>query len=222
MTAPHDPGANLAEDRLGPPGAERRRKPIGKPGRYVVVAGPDGTGKSSVTEAMCRRLPGEVLLFHSRPSVLPQRSLNQGTVTDPHGKAPYGRLASIAKVIYLWLDYVIGWQVLVRPAVRRGATVLIERGWWDLGVDQVRYRLDVPPKLIYQLGVLLPAPHCTLILTGDVDVIRTRKPELPREELGRQLAAWRALPPARLRAAIIDVDRPLDVVVSDAVAAAFD
>lgn len=188
-------------------------------GRYVVIAGPDGTGKSSVTNQLAARFQNEVLLLHHRPSILPRRTRYDGPVTRPHGKTPYGRIPSIAKVLYLWLDYVIGWQLSVRPALRRGAIVIMERGWWDLSVDQARYRLDAPPGLLSFFGSLLPAPHRTLILTGDVDIIRGRKPELAREELDRQLAAWRALPPARLRAVMINIDGPLNAVVSRAYSA---
>jgi thymidylate kinase len=191
-------------------------------GRCVVIAGPDGTGKSTVSEELRRRLPGQYVVFHSRPSVLPQRTRGAGPVTDPHRQAPYGRLLSIAKVLYLWIDYAVGWFVLVRPALRRGATVVIERGWWDLAVDQTRYRLNVPPRLIHRLGMLLPRPHRTLILSGDADVIRRRKPELPLAELERQLGAWWALPAAPLRAELIDVNGPPDRVVSLAIAAAFE
>jgi thymidylate kinase len=167
-------------------------------------------------------LPGQHLFFHSRPSVLPHRTRSTGPVTDPHRQAPYGRVPSIAKVLYLWIDYLLGWLVLVRPALRRGATVVIERGWWDLAVDQARYRLNAPPRLLHWLGRMLPRPDRTLILSGDADVIRRRKPELSSTELERQLAAWKALPAAPLRAVVIDVNGPAERVFSEAMAAAFE
>lgn len=190
-------------------------------GTSVVIAGPDGTGKSAIVSELSGLLSGEVLLIHHRPSVLPRRSQHEGPVTRPHEKAPYSRPLSIAKVLYLWLDFLIGWFVHVRPAVRRGATVLIERGWWDLAVDPARYRLNAPASIIAFLGDLLPGASRTVILTGDVEVILARKAELPREELRRQLDAWRKLCTRMPDATLVGVDADLESVAARAYAAAF-
>lgn len=200
----------------------RRSRSRVEPGRYVVVAGPDGTGKSTLVGHLVARLPGNVLLLHHRPAVLRRRSAGDGRpVTKPHAQAPYGVLMSIGKLLYLWLDYRIGWELRVRPALRNGTTVIMERGWWDLAIDPARYRLNAPSRLIRLLGLRLPAPDRTLVLTGSVDTILARKRELSPHELRRQLDAWRAMSRDRLRIVMIDVDAPIGAVVEQAFAEAF-
>jgi hypothetical protein len=165
-----------------------------------------------VVAELASQLPGKVVILHHRPGVLPRRSAMSGPLTNPHALEPYGPLRSSAKVFYLWLDYLLGWVVRIRPALEDGATVLLERGWWDLAVDPRRYRLRASQGLVRALGRLLPAPDRTLILTGSPETIIERKPELPVEELTRQIGAWRELPHDLLHAVVIEVDAPLQVV----------
>ncbi|HUG83313.1 MAG TPA: hypothetical protein VMM13_02050, partial [Euzebya sp.] len=108
----------------------------------VVVAGPDGAGKSSMAAALVDQvLARPVLHLHHRPGVLPRSSAGKQLVTEPHAQAPYSRVVSVAKVLYLWADYRLGWWLRLLPTRRRGGSVVIERGWADIGVDPLRYRL---------------------------------------------------------------------------------
>lgn len=185
-------------------------------GMVVVVTGPDGTGKSSICDALetSAKNLGPVLRLHHRPSVLPNRSPT-ATVT-PHKTVPYGKSLSVLKIIYLFFDYVLGSLIRVRPTVKRGGLILMERGWWDLLVDPLRYRLRPTPKLVKILGSLLPAADVTLICHGNDEVIGQRKSELPLEELRRQLSYWRDLEMQLPSSAILDVDDPLPAVVATA------
>lgn len=188
-------------------------------GWMLVVAGPDGTGKSTVADALLADASGPVRRMHHRPSALPHRTTSDGPVPEPHRDPPYGRGLSIAKLLYVWADFLIGWWLHVRPVLRAGGTVLLERGWWDLQVDQRRYRLDAPPWLIRALGRLLPGPDVTIILGGDAEVFYARKAELPLAELRRQLSEWREIAARDERAVLIDATAPLEEVLEAAHAA---
>ena len=183
-------------------------------GAVIVIAGPDGCGKTTIVTRLESLLaPRPILSLHHRPRLLPSRTRHSGPVLEPHKQEPYSRVLSLAKLLFLFLDYQLGWRFRIAPFVRRGGVVLLERGWWDLLVDQRRYRLHAPSGLIRALGRLLPQPDLSLILTGDPATIYRRKPELPEPELKRQLDAWRDAPLETARTVFISVDRPIDEVL---------
>lgn len=193
--------------------AERRGTPRPHAGSYVVVAGPDGAGKSTVVEDLeADVLVGPVLRLHHRPHVLGPRATSTGPVTDPHAEPPYPPWLARLKVLFLYADHLLGWLVKVRPWLRRGGAVVLERGWWDLVVDPGRYRLPPVPRLVTFLGRLLPRPDLTLVLGGDPGLIAGRKSELSVAETARQLDAWRRLPRGAARVWCVDATRDRESV----------
>jgi len=190
-------------------------------GGVLVVAGPDGTGKSALAEALADRvLAGRpVRRFASRFGALPARPNARVATTTPHAKSAYPAWLSAVKVGYLFADYVVGWFVVARPFMRRGGWVIMERGWWDLAIDPRRYRLGPSTALARRLGRLLPDPTLTLILDAPADVVGARKAELPPAEIERQLAAWRAIGDRSRHAVLLDASKPLDEVEAQAASA---
>jgi len=176
----------------------------------LAVVGPDGSGKTSVADAVARALPAPVQRLHHRPQILPAKTNYEGrVVTEPHADPPYGRGASLGKALYLYCDWIVGWFLHIRPLRAKGGHVVIERSWWDVVVDQRRYRLDSPPALLRGLGRLLPRPDVTVVMTGTPSVLYARKPELPLPELARQIQAWSTLPASHVRPLYVDSDAPL-------------
>jgi thymidylate kinase len=170
--------------------------PLRGRGGYIVVAGPDGTGKSSLCDAIERDLlPGcQVLRVHHRPGVLRFSRGEKAPVTEPHRDPPFGAAKSFAKYLYLWADFMLGWFVRFRPFIASGGWVIMERGWWDTVVDPTRYRLDPGVGVGALLGRTLHDPDFLAVLEAPVEVIARRKTELPDTELRRQMEAWHRLP----------------------------
>lgn len=191
-------------------------KPSAEDGLALLVAGPDGTGKSTVTERLAEGMFAgrRVLRLHQRPRVLPARTIHTGPVTEPHAHSPYARWLSELKVVYLFVDYALGWALRVRPFLRSGGVVLLERGWPDLVVDPLRYRLDRRTRLAQVLGHWLPRPSMAVILEADPAILMQRKAELPAEELGRQTAVWREVGNGPRPVAFVDSSLPLDMVIT--------
>ena len=173
-----------------------RSRPVAAPprGRVLSVVGPDGVGKSTLIDRLMLGRFASVPVKHMRwPSVLPRRSRGQGPVTEPHKNPPYSRPVSLLKTTYVFLDYCAGWLFRVRPHVRRGGWVLIQRGWWDMAVDPLRYRLDVPSTWLMRLGRFLPVPDLILVLEAPTITIRERKEELSAAELKDLFTAQRVV-----------------------------
>src|SRR6266508_3537355 len=199
--------SNLAADN------ERSRR-----GGVLLLAGPDGVGKTTLSRALEETVLVDRPLLHVHHrrgvGVLPARK-PQGPTSEPHRHPPYGRLVSAGKLLYLYLDFLLGFVIRTRPFVNDGGWVILQRNWWDLLVDPLRYRLRPMPRLARRLGRLLPQPDLILVLEADPRVMRGRKEELAEGELERQMRAWRSLLPTD-RCVFLDVGSPPDQVVSRA------
>jgi hypothetical protein len=182
-------------------GFRRLQRLLHPTGLFVLVVGPDGTGKSTFATSLvsdCSELFRRTDHYHWRPGVLPRLgtlSRNPTTdVTQPHARKPRGRLVSGLMLGYHWLDFAVGgWSKQLFSKARTGL-VVVERGWWDIMVDPLRYRLTVPPAIVSGLGRLLPRPDVTFLLETAPDTIMARKNELGRDEIKRQVDSWRIAP----------------------------
>ncbi len=183
-----------------------------------MIAGPDGVGKSTLSQAIATQMRGDrsVALFHQRASALPART--NSPVVAPHRYGPYPAVLSVCKMAYLFVDVSLGWLFRVRPFVDRGGWVVIERGAWDVAVDPARYRIALPPQFLRALADFLPEPSLIVVLEVSIDEAMRRKAELSREEFMRQTAAWRAIRPTA-KVVFLDGTRPTADLVCEVVRA---
>jgi thymidylate kinase len=201
-------------------------------GGVLAIGGPDGVGKTTLCEALMSGVLADLPVLHVRfPGLLPRRdpverrAIRLGRGVEPDltrlrvYPPPYSWPKSQAKAVYLWLDFVLGWVVRVRPFVRRGGWVVLERGWWDHAVDPRRYRLRPPARIVSVLGRLLPRPDLVIALGAPGEVIRERRPELTLEELDRQMTAWRRVVPRDQERLYLDTSDPPDKLAARAAAA---
>ena len=181
-------------------------------GRFILLVGPDGSGKSTLagklTEELKDRFEG-TLRLHWRPTLLPQAGAflgrSVGNTSTPHAKEPHGRILSTLVLLYYWLDFFLGGWLKTWVLKRRGELIVMERGWQDIAVDARRYRLQIPPRLVFAMASLLPVPDLILVLEAPAEVLLDRKQEISAFELERQAAAWRRLPfPRRSKVVYLD------------------
>jgi hypothetical protein len=195
-------------------------------GLVVLVAGPDGAGKSSVARRIVDEVGAEVTQVvhtHWRPGLLPHpRALVGGRgAADgerPHERVPHGALVSLGLLGYYWLDFLLGGWLRQHAIRRRGGLVVMERGWWDVAVDGRRYRLSVSPAVVKALGGLLPRPDLALVLHGDPRALSVRKGELATVEIARQNALWETTRAGREQMRL-DATEPEEAVLARAAAA---
>jgi len=198
-----------------PPGAYKKRKNrnlkrfftypkrfLFPPGRFVVILGPDGVGKSTVADLVRQLLEAfHVPVTHMhlgfRPNILPTRkgiiSLGKEKISAPGEKS---KVPGLVRFFYHALDYVMGYFLKVRPLMVKGKIVLGERYYYSYLVDpRKQNELKFPswlPKLIFTL--FIPKPDIVVLLSHrDPKEIFKRRQEHSVEEIERQIAAYREL-----------------------------
>lgn len=201
------------------------RRIVQPTGCWIAFMGPDGCGKSLVLNAVSQELAPSfrtIRRYHLRPRLIGRKPANQGPVTDPHGQPPRGTVASIAKVIDLWLDYVLGYLLRILPGLIRTELVLFDRCFYDLLVDSRRIRYGGPPALLKAAAGIAPRPDLVILLDAPPEVLRARKQEVPAAEVARQRAGYLDLARTLPSAVVINAAQTADDVIHDVVAAIMD
>jgi thymidylate kinase len=164
-------------------------------GLFVVLIGPDGSGKSTIAsnlEAYLRPLFQGTRYFHFNFGILPRlRDLmrhlgakvpEEAPATSPGQAVRVGTLRSLVYLAYYSLDFFLGHLVILR-ARGHGQFVIFDRYIYDYLIQQ---SMSLPEGLMGVVLRLLPRPDAVVYLRNQPEVIFARKPELSREELARQ------------------------------------
>jgi hypothetical protein len=187
-------------------------------GLHVVLLGPDGVGKSTVLEGVCRDLKclfykTEVRTF--APALLAGRPQEPPVIARPHDKPPRSLPASLAKAAYWLVFYSVGYYLTVRSSLAHAALWINHRYLVDALVDPRRYRYKGPLWLLRLIWWLVPKPHLIILLDAPAEVVQARKQEVPLEETSRQSAAYRALLAGLSNGRIVDATPPAERVVGE-------
>jgi thymidylate kinase len=187
-------------------------------GRFVVLLGPDGCGKSSVLAGVARALAPEFAGVEARHH-RPQARWGAGRAVDrPHALPPRSIVGSALKLALDWLRFLVGYVRTVRPAVAEGKLVLFDRYYHDVLADPRRYRYGGPAWLASRVGRLVPAPDLFVVLDAPPEVLQARKAEVSPAASAAAREAYRALAGILPRARVVDGARPLDRVVDEVAA----
>lgn len=192
-------------------------------GKFIVVLGTDGAGKSTIISGLMPKLeemfPLGVVVKHLKPDFLPPLGRFRGVkheagyvCRDPHGSRPSGKIGSLARICYLTLDYILGYWLKVRRHLTKsdGACWLFDRYAYDMLLDPLRFRISLPAWTIRFFLRIIPKPDMVLCLGGDPVAIDRRKPEIGLEEVSRQVEALRRLCEGLRNMHWIDTTLPLE------------
>jgi thymidylate kinase len=183
-------------------------------GVFVVVVGPDGSGKTSLAQGLLEVRAGRY--FHFRPPyrarTMPRHPPLQSApaVKDPGpALSPLGWLRLVRSVVGGWIGYVTA----IRPTIARGELVVADRWLYGYLVQPRPLRYGGPGWLARLAISLLPSPDLVVNLSAPVEVILARKSELSGKEIERELEAWQHLPTKRL--VTIDTTEGLEKVIRE-------
>jgi glycosyltransferase involved in cell wall biosynthesis/thymidylate kinase len=179
-------------------------------GIFVVLIGPDGSGKSTIAGAVLSELERafrRTWRFHWRPSLLPKlRRSSDETPMDnvPAEKFKYGYGFSLLRFFYYWLDFVIGYWFVIYPKKAQTTLVIGERYFPDMLVHPERYGFRVPIWLMRLAAKCVPSPDLLILLSDEPAVIHARKSELSPAKIAEQIAAYQQELPHWGKSAVIE------------------
>lgn len=191
-------------------------QPFNTCGPVISVVGPDGVGKSTLTNILLNgdsSIFTKIVIRHWRPSVLPRLGALIGKsdiVPGPDGliqpRRKPGRFHWF-RLGYYFVDFLLGHFTKDRVDSSRQRVVFYDRCALDMVVDPLRYGLSSTrgTRLFWKL---IPKPDMVILLYDEPERIHARKPELPVEEIRSQLESWLRLAEEGEIDAIIRVDAP--------------
>ena len=165
-------------------------------GQFVVLAGPDGSGKSTVASLLSDSLGAQVMYW--RPGLLPMlarlagRTQSDTINSNPHGRPIDGWIKALFRSTYYGIDFILGSHLMVGRRIQSGKYVIADRWVYDMVVDPRRYGLKSAGVLSW-LSRFCRRPDLLVVLEADPSVILARKAELPLSEITRQYSDWAVL-----------------------------
>lgn len=200
----------------------------------ISVHAPDGTGKTTFIQKISEELgfyfvcnPKDIIdIRHFRPLMLPNlgavgekvRVMKQDTnFTVPHRAKSVGGLSSFFRMVYYWLDYVIGMPIILRRNAQFDRITIFDRYIYDFIVDPARARISLPLWMRYIFARWVKQPRLIFILKTDANTIYQRKQELELLEIKRQLVKFDELSVRMRKSHIMDASKSPGVMAHDAI-----
>lgn len=158
-------------------------------GLFIIVIGTDGSGKSTIINKIITDLAPiyrRTALFHWKPTFFNNNKSENVVVKEPHKQEPRSTLISSIKLLLYFLQYLLGYVFKIVPMKIRSTLIIFDRYYYDILVDQRRFRIKLPKKIISFLGNFVPKPYLIFFLDTDAELAFKRKSEITIEELKRQ------------------------------------
>lgn len=161
-------------------------------GYSIGFTGPDGVGKTTVIELLCKNLEtvySKVNLYHFRPLLIGNLSevAHKAGIkkevdrnySQPHRGKKTNIISSLFRLSYYSIDYLVGYFKSVRKEIEKRQIVIFDRYFTDIICDSRRSRIHLPYKFLYAFGkCFIPSLDYNILLTASSETILARKKEL--------------------------------------------
>lgn len=202
--------------------------------KVFAVMGPDGSGKTTFLNALIDKIDHYYVndkidvrcnVYHFRPNIFPNLGeigertkfkVQDKDFTNPHRAKPANTLSSLFRITYYWIDYLIGFNFLVRKDVKFDRFTVFDRYSYDFLVDPIRVRLNLPMWCRKFFVKCMPHPKIVFYLNASPEVIFKRKQELTLDEIRRQRVVYKKVANSHTRFNILNANRPVIESVDDA------
>lgn len=201
---------------------------------FLTVHAPDGTGKTTFIKSLAEKLgyyyicASEDLsrIYHFRPLILPNLGavgekagvMKQDTdFTNPHRANQANRISSFVRMLYYWLDYVLGMPLILRKNAQFSKITIFDRYIYDFLIDPKRSRINLPYWLRKLFTKMVRQPKIVFVLDAPAEVIYRRKQELTLEEISRQLIEFRKLSSLGNSYCKLDASKNPEEIANDAI-----
>ncbi len=176
-----------------------RRYFINQHGIFLVLIGPDGSGKSitanNLMKSEIKKFFQKEYYFHGHFAFLPElkkivslvnkkKEASRLTVSSStNDLKPFGILRSLIYPIYYGVNYLLG-HFFIWKEKARGNLIIFDRYFYDYLIQPCC--LYCPRGLLYVIMKVIPTPDVIIYLENKAETIHRRKPELTLDEIRRQ------------------------------------
>ena len=159
-------------------------KSLISPTPMICLIGPDGVGKSTVSELLKDYLTKssffkKVNLYHHRFEYLPAlssfKNQNKTSKLKFDNTRVHSSIRTLIYLVYYTLDYIIGWAQIFKSKIK-DEIIIMDRYFYDFYIQNSYSKIPNSCKNIFHL--FIPKPIVTIFLYANPRIVFKRKKEL--------------------------------------------